>query len=86
MAIIEFNIPTKITFGVDSLDCLPDAIKKYGGRTVLVTDGASFNQTGLIDQIVNKLNDNFINVMVYSDVNSTSTSDAADIYCQFGEI
>ncbi|KLI46770.1 iron-containing alcohol dehydrogenase [Brachyspira hyodysenteriae] len=79
MAIIEFNIPTKITFGVDSLDCLPDAIKKYGGRTVLVTDGASFNQTGLIDQIVNKLNDNFINVMVYSDVNSTSTSDAADI-------
>ncbi|MDA0063616.1 iron-containing alcohol dehydrogenase [Brachyspira hyodysenteriae] len=79
MAIIEFNIPTKITFGVDSLDCLPDAIKKYGGRTVLVTDVASFNQTGLIDQIVNKLNDNFINVMVYSDVNSTSTSDAADI-------
>ncbi|ASJ21181.1 iron-containing alcohol dehydrogenase [Brachyspira hampsonii] len=79
MAIIEFNIPTKITFGVDSLDCLSDTIKKYGGRTVLVTDGASFNQTGLIDQIVNKLNDNFINVMVYSDVNSTSTSDAADI-------
>lgn len=79
MAIIEFNIPTKITFGVDSLDCLPDTIKKYGGRTVLVTDGASFNQTGLIDQIVNKLNDSFINVMVYSDINSTSTSDAADI-------
>ncbi|MEI0558417.1 iron-containing alcohol dehydrogenase [Brachyspira intermedia] len=79
MAIIEFNIPTKITFGVDSLDCLADTIKKYGGRTVLVTDGASFNQTGLIDQIVNKLNDSFINVMVYSDVNSTSTSDAADI-------
>ncbi|WP_300370430.1 iron-containing alcohol dehydrogenase [Brachyspira sp.] len=79
MAIIEFNIPTKITFGVDSLDCLSDTIKKYGGRTVLVTDGASFNQTGLIDQIVNKLNDKFINVMVYSDINSTSTSDAADI-------
>ncbi|MEI0749568.1 iron-containing alcohol dehydrogenase [Brachyspira pulli] len=79
MAIIEFNIPTKITFGVDSLDCLADTIKKYGGRTVLVTDGASFNQTGLIDQVVNKLNDKFINVMVYSDINSTSTSDAADI-------
>ncbi|WP_304332060.1 iron-containing alcohol dehydrogenase [Brachyspira innocens] len=79
MAIIEFNIPTKITFGIDSLDCLADTIKKYGGRTVLVTDGASFNQTGLIDQIVNKLNEKFINVMVYSDVNSTSTSDAADI-------
>ncbi len=55
MAIIEFNIPTKITLGVDSLDCLADTIKKYGGRTVLVTDGSSFNQTGLIDQIVNKL-------------------------------
>ncbi|WP_295158727.1 iron-containing alcohol dehydrogenase [uncultured Brachyspira sp.] len=79
MAIIEFNIPTKITFGVDSLECLADTIKKYGGRTVLVTDGTSFNQTGLIDQIVNKLNDKLINVMVYSDVNSTSTSDAADI-------
>ena len=79
MAIIEFNIPTKITFGVDSRDCLAETVKKYGGRTVLVTDGGSFNQTGLVDQIINKLNDNFINVMVYSEINSTSTSDAADI-------
>lgn len=79
MAIIELNIPTKITFGIDSLGFLADTIKNYGGRTVLVTDGSSFNQTGLIDQIVKNLEDKLINVMVYSDVNSSSTSDASDI-------
>lgn len=79
MNIIEFKIPTKIIFGVNSLDSLSDNIKKYGGRAIVVTDGNSFNQIGLIDQIVNKLNENFINVMVYSEVTSTNSSDAADI-------
>lgn len=79
MNIIEFKIPTKITFGANSLDSLHDNIKKYGGRTVIVTDGNSFNQIGLIDKIVNKLNENFINAMVYSEVTSTNSSDAADI-------
>ncbi len=79
MNTIEFKIPTKIIFGANSLDSLSDNIKKYGGRTIIVTDGNSFNQIGLIDQIVNKLNENFINAMVYSEVTSTNSSDAADI-------
>ena len=65
MDIIEFKIPTKIIFGANSLDSLSEVIKKYGGRVIIATDGNSFNQIGLIDQIVNKLNDNFINSMVY---------------------
>ena len=79
MDIIEFKIPTKITFGANSLDSLTDIIKKYGGRAIIVTDGSSFNQVGLIDRIVGKLNENFINTMVYSEVSSNNTSDAADI-------
>ena len=61
MDIIEFKIPTKIIFGANSLDSLTDIIKKYGGRAIIVTDGSSFNQIGLIDRIVGKLNENFIN-------------------------
>lgn len=79
MDIIEFKIPTKIIFGANSLDSLSEVIKKYGGRVIIATDGNSFNQIGLIDQIVNKLNDNFINSMVYSEITSTNSSDAADI-------
>lgn len=79
MNTIEFKIPTRIIFGANSLDSLPDAIKKYGGRAIIVTDGDSFNQIGIIDRITSKLNDNFINAMVYSEVNSTNSSDAADI-------
>ena len=58
MAIIEFKLPTKIKFGVDSIECLHDTIKQYGGRVVIVTDGNSFNQIGVIDKIVSKLEDN----------------------------
>lgn len=79
MAIIEFKLPTKIKFGVDSIECLHDTIKQYGGRVVIVTDGNSFNQIGVIDKIVSKLEDNLMNVMVYSKVNSNSNSDESDI-------
>ncbi len=79
MSVIEFKLPTKIIFGANSLDSLSKTIKQYGSRAVIVTDGGSFNQIGLIDQIVKKLNDDFINVIVYSDINSKSTSDDADI-------
>ena len=79
MSVIEFKLPTKIIFGENSIDSLSQTIKQYGSRTVIVTDGGSFNQIGLIDQIVKKLNDEFINVMVYSDVNTKSTSDDSDI-------
>lgn len=31
-----FNIPTKIYFGKDNLDKLPEEIKKYGKKVLLV--------------------------------------------------
>ena len=79
MAIIEFKLPTRIKFGIDSIECLHDTIKQYGGRVVVVTDGNSFNQIGVIDRIVSKLEDNLMNVMVYSKVSSSSNSDASDV-------
>lgn len=79
-AIMEFNIPSKIIFGNDSLFTkLASVIKKYGGRAVLITDGKSFSNTGIVEEIVEYLNLNFINVIVYSNVNGSSTSEAADI-------
>lgn len=78
--IMEFNIPSKIVFGNDALFTrLASIVKKYGGRTVLITDGKSFSDTGIIEEIVEYLNSNFINVIVFSNVNRESTSEAADI-------
>lgn len=79
MAIIEFNIPNKITFGNDTIIQISNCVKKYGGRAVIVTNGESFNQTGIIEQITDNLHSNFINVMTYSDIDSNSTSESSDI-------
>lgn len=47
-----FNIPTKIYFGKDNLDKLPEEIKKYGKKVLLVYGKNSIKKIGLYDEIV----------------------------------
>ena len=47
-----FNIPTKIYFGKDNLDKLPEEIKKYGKKVLLVYGRNSIKKIGLYDEIV----------------------------------
>ncbi len=79
MAIVEFNIPSRVVFGAGSISELGGIVAKYGGRALIITDGKSFEQTGIINKIREDIQNSFVNVMTYSDVTSDSTSDTSDI-------
>lgn len=46
-----YSIPTKVAFGTDSLDGLPEYIKEFGTRVLLVYGGGSIKRTGLYDKV-----------------------------------
>ena len=53
----NFNIATKILFGRDKLDEIPEEIKKYGDKVLLVYGQGSIKKIGLYDKIVKILED-----------------------------
>ena len=57
-----FNIPTKILFGKDQLSKLPEEIKKYGSKILLVYGQSSIKKIGLYDQLINLFEENSIEV------------------------
>ena len=56
----NFNIATKILFGKDKLGELPEEIKKYGNKVLLVYGKGSIKKIGLYDKIVKILEDSNI--------------------------
>ena len=53
----NFCVPTDIRFGKGQIECLPDEIKKYGKKILLVYGGGSIKRTGLYDTIKRLLDD-----------------------------
>lgn len=56
----NYSIPTKIFFGKDQVNVLPEQVKKYGSKVLLVYGGGSIKKIGLYDKIVKLLKDNNI--------------------------
>lgn len=56
----NYSIPTKIFFGKDQVNVLPEQIKKYGSRVLLVYGGGSIKKIGLYDKVVDLLKNNNI--------------------------
>ena len=56
----NYSIPTKVFFGKDQINVLPEQIKKYGSRVLLVYGGGSIKKIGLYDKVVELLRDNNI--------------------------
>jgi len=53
----NFSFPTEIVFGKDSINQLPDLIKKYSnGKVLLVYGKGSIIKNGIYDSVVNQLN------------------------------
>lgn len=52
-----FHIPTDIRFGKGQIDVLPDELKKYGKKILLVYGGGSIKKTGLYDKVMELLKD-----------------------------
>lgn len=47
----NFCVPTDIRFGRDQIECLPEELKKYGKRVLLVYGGGSIKRTGLYEKV-----------------------------------
>jgi alcohol dehydrogenase YqhD (iron-dependent ADH family) len=56
----DYSIPTKIFFGKNKIEVLPNEIKKYGSKVLLVYGGGSIKRSGLYDDIIKGLKENSI--------------------------
>lgn len=63
-----FNIPTKVLFGKDQLKSLPEEIKKYGSKVLLVYGRNSIKKIGLYDDIIKLFDENSIEVYELSGI------------------
>lgn len=52
-----YHNPTKLIFGKDQLNVLPEELKKYGKNILLVYGGGSIKRNGLYDKVISLLND-----------------------------
>lgn len=57
--------PTKLIFGKDALEKLPEELKPYGNRILLVYGGGSIKKNGIYDAIIKTLKEN--NYQVFED-------------------
>jgi len=58
----NFYAPTRVVFGKESEEKLPELIRQYGGKKVLVHyGGGSAKRSGLLDKVFNMLSDAGIN-------------------------
>ncbi len=53
----EFHLPTKIAFGADVVEKLPQLVKEYGTRAIVVYGGASAKKSGLLARVEKLLSD-----------------------------
>lgn len=53
----NYHVPTDIRFGKDQIACLPEELKKYGHRVLLVYGGGSIKRTGLYDKVCQLLHE-----------------------------
>lgn len=55
-----YNIPTKIAFGKGQVKMLPEFIKEYGNKVLLLYGGGSIKKTGIYDAVTEQLKTNNI--------------------------
>ncbi len=63
-----YNIPTKIAFGKGQIEMLPEFIKEYGNKVLLVYGGGSIKNTGIYRQAVSLFDENKISYCELSGV------------------
>ncbi len=63
-----YNIPTKIAFGKDQIEMLPEFIKEYGNKVLLVYGGGSIKNTGIYQKAVSLFDENKISYCELSGV------------------
>ena len=55
-----YSIPTKIAFGKGQIKMLPEFVKQYGNKVLLLYGGGSIKKTGIYDTAINLFKENDI--------------------------
>ena len=63
-----YSIPTKVYFGTDAVSSLPECVKEFGTRALLVYGGGSIKRNGLYDKVVALLGEHGISFAELSGV------------------
>lgn len=79
MSFFNFSSPTKLTFGVDSLNEIGRIASSYGKRALIITDHSSLAETGIVDSIKASITAKGMLSAVFGDINSECDSAAADV-------
>ncbi|HDJ89740.1 MAG TPA: iron-containing alcohol dehydrogenase [Thermoprotei archaeon] len=75
----KLHIPTKIFFGVKCLDMVGEEVKEYGRKALIVTtSGGSMKKYGYLDKVIDSLERNDIEYIVYPKVSTNPTTDMVD--------
>ncbi len=73
-----YHIPTKVHFGKGAISNLPDSIKEYGNKVLLVYGGGSIKKLGIYDEAVKLMNENGIEFIELSGVEPNPRVETAD--------
>lgn len=63
-----YNIPTKIAFGKNQIQMLPEFVKEYGTKALLIYGGGSIKKIGLYDEAISLLKENDISYVELANV------------------
>ncbi len=64
----EYSIPTKVIFGTDAIEQLPQCIKEFGNNVFLIYGGGSIKKNGLYTKILELFEENQISFFEMSGV------------------
>lgn len=64
----EYNIPTKVAFGRDQIEKLPEYVKEYGSKVLLVYGGGSIKKIGIYDKVLSLFAEHGISFLELSGV------------------
>ena len=62
---IQYNFPTVLFYGEDSVKELPSAILKQGLQTLLLVTDPGLVKIGLAEQVVDKLTSSELEIKIY---------------------
>lgn len=83
-----YDIPTKVAFGKGEIKRLPEFVKEFGQKVLIVYGGGSIKRTGLYDTVVNLLNENGISHVELSGVEPnprvTTVQKGVDLCKEYG--
>ena len=64
----EYNIPTKVAFGRNQMEKLPEYVKEYGSKVLLVYGGGSIKKIGIYDKVLSLFAEHGISFLELSGV------------------